>query len=63
MPYTTEEFIRDVNRRVISEATLQDRLEGLSLEDRIKGIPKEEVLKSYSLEEIEAYVQKMKAEK
>ncbi len=71
MPYTTEEFIRDVNRRVISEATLQERLEGLpkeevlknySLEDRLEGVSLEDRLQGLSLEEIETYMQKLKSQ-
>ncbi len=62
MPYTTEEFIRDVNRRVISEATLQDRLEGLPKEEVLKNFSLEDRLEGLSLKEIEAYLQKLKSQ-
>jgi hypothetical protein len=49
MPYTMEDLEREVRQRVLSELTLEQRLEGLSLEQRLQG---------YSLEEIERYLKR-----
>ncbi len=55
MPYTMEDFRRDVKKEFLQELTPEERreiLERLSPEERLKGLP---------LEEIEAYLQRCRA--
>ena len=43
MPVDREEFLRKARRRIFQEATVQERLEGLSSEQRLEGISPEQV--------------------
>lgn len=54
MPYTIEDFRREIARENLHELTAQERLAGLSTEDRLSGIPVEERLSGLTAEEIEA---------
>jgi hypothetical protein len=49
MPYTMEDFEREVEQKVLRKLTPEQRLEGLSLEQRLEGL---------SVEEIKAYLKK-----
>ena len=43
MPYTIENFKRDIARKYLRELTPQERLEGLSLKDRLVGLSSKDV--------------------
>lgn len=78
MPYTMEDFKRDVKEQLLKELTPEERLKGLPPEERLKGLPPEErlkglpaeerlkdlssdeVLKHFKIEEIEAYLDKLR---
>jgi hypothetical protein len=49
MPYTIEDFRREIARENLHELTAEERLAGLSTEDRLTGL---------STEEIEAYLKR-----
>ena len=68
MPYTWEDFEKDIKEEVLAKLTPEERLEGLPLEEllkrvspeeRLKGLPPEEFLKRLTKEEIEAYLKKL----
>ncbi len=70
MPYTMEDYERDVEERVLRKLTPEKRLEGLSLEQRLAGLSPdqllarlspEQLLSRLSREEIEKYLQNQKA--
>lgn len=67
MPYTIEDYRREVARQFIHELTPEERLEGLpakelasrlSPEERLAGLPAEERLAGLSAEQIEAYLKR-----
>jgi len=58
MPYTVDDFMRDVTLEHLDLLNPDERLRGLSSEERLKGLPSEERLKGLSPEEIEAYLRK-----
>ena len=60
MPYTMEDFKRDVKEQLLKELTPEERLKGLPPEERLKDLPSDEVLKHLKVEEIEAYLDKLK---
>lgn len=71
MPYTMEDFRREVKEKVLRELTPEERLKDLppeervkdlSPEERVKDLPAEERLKGLSVEEIERYLKKLKGE-
>jgi hypothetical protein len=51
MPYTMEDFRRDVAREYLDLLSPQERLKGLPPEERLKGLPPEERLKGLPPEE------------
>ena len=51
MPYTMQDYQRDVAKRYINEMTIEERLEGLA---------PEEILKRFSVEEVQAYLDKLR---
>jgi hypothetical protein len=51
MPYTMEDFKREVAQDVLKKLTPAQRLKGLSVEERLEGL---------SAEEIETYLKKHK---
>lgn len=68
MPYTMEDFHRDFLREHIHELPPEERLKGLPPEERLKGLPPEErlkglppdeLLKRLTIEEIQAYLEKL----
>jgi hypothetical protein len=61
MPYTMEEFEREVAEKVLKKLTPQQRLKGLSPEDRLEGLSPEELLSHLTVAEIESYLKKQKA--
>lgn len=61
MPYTTEDFEREVEQKVLKKLTPQQRLQGLSLEQRMQGLPPEALLAHIPLSEIEEYVRMQKS--
>jgi len=64
MPYTMEDYERDVEERVLRMLTPEKRLQGLTPEQRLQGIPPEQRLQGLTptqLDEIERYLQQQKA--
>ncbi len=68
MPYTVEDYKKDLKERVLAMLTPEELLESLSLEEllkrlppeeRLKGLPPEERLKGLTREQIEAYLKKL----
>ncbi|MBI4749334.1 MAG: hypothetical protein HY774_12655 [Acidobacteria bacterium] len=68
MPYTLEEFKKDARADLLSELTLEERLEGVPSEELLKYIPPEallkhvapeERLKGLTIQEIQAYLEKL----
>jgi len=51
MPYTIEQFKKDVVLDYLDELPPEDRLKGLTVEERLKGLPAEERLKGLPAEE------------
>jgi hypothetical protein len=64
MPYTMEDFEREVGQKVLKKLTPEQRLEGLSPEELVKGLSPEQLqqlLSHLPLADIETYLQKQKA--
>jgi len=70
MPYTVEDFMRDVTLdhldllqadERLRGLSSDDRLRGLSSDDRLRGLSSDERLKGLSPEEIEAYLRKRRS--
>lgn len=70
MPYTMEDFERDVEDRILRKLTPEQRLKGLSPEQlrerlspeqRLEGLSPDQLLEHLSLTEIEAYLKRKKA--
>jgi len=68
MPYTIEDFRREIAREHIQELTPEERLAGLlageivkrlSAKERLAGLSAVEVLKRFSTEQIEAYLKRL----
>ena len=62
MPYTMEDFRREVALENLDQLTPEERLGGLTLEQRLSGATPKEILKHLSEDEIKAYLAKMKKE-
>ncbi|NUO79037.1 hypothetical protein HUU05_03095 [candidate division KSB1 bacterium] len=69
MPYTWDDYYRDITREhldwlpkeeLLAKLSVEDRLKGLPVEDRLKGLPVEDFLKSLPPEKIEAYLNKVR---
>jgi hypothetical protein len=60
MPYTMEDYERDVEERVLRKLTPEKLLAQLSLEQRLEGLSAEQLLSRVPREEIEKYLQKQK---
>jgi len=52
MPYTWDDFERDIKEEVLAKLTPEERLDGLPLEELLKHVPPKERLKGFSLEEL-----------
>jgi hypothetical protein len=52
MPYTWDDFDRDLKEEVLAELTPKELLDRLSLEDLLKRLPPEELLDRLSLEDL-----------
>ncbi len=52
MPYTMQDYRRDVAKSYINQLTIEERLEGLDSEEILKRFSAEEVLKQFSAEEV-----------
>ncbi len=63
MPYTWDDYYRDITKDHLHWLTIEERLKGLPAEERLKGLPIEERLKGLSAKEIEAYFKKFRARK
>ena len=55
MPYTMEDFEREVAQKVLKKLTPEQRLEGLSPEERVEGLSPEQ------LQQLLSHLQKQKA--
>lgn len=62
MPYTMEDYEREVEQRVLRKLTPEQRLQGLSPEQRLEGLSPEQLLEHLSLTEIEAFLKRKKAQ-
>lgn len=51
MPYTIEDYKRDLKEETLSWLTLEERLKGLTSEERLRGVPAEERLRGLQPEE------------
>jgi hypothetical protein len=75
MPYTMEDYKREVKERILKELTVEERLEvvqalpvdkvikAVPLDEVIKAVPPEKRLQGLSDEEIEALFQKFQERK
>lgn len=63
MPYTWDDYYRQVTREHLDWLSKDELLAKLSVEDRLKGLPVEELLKRLSPEDIEAHLNKLRPEK
>ena len=73
MPYTWEDFRRDIVREYLDRLPPEERVKGLPPEERVKGLPPEERVKGLSpeervkglspeeIEEIREYLEKLKS--
>jgi len=60
MPYTWDDYYRQVTHEHLHWLTPEERLEGLPAKERLKGLPVEERLKGLPPKEIEAYLKKLR---
>jgi hypothetical protein len=51
MPYTLEDYRRDIKERALKMMTPEERLRGLPPEERLRGLPAEEIFRRFSPEE------------
>ncbi len=58
MPYTVDDFMRDVTLEHLKLLPPEERLRGLPPEERLRGLPPEERLRGLSNEEIEEYLRR-----
>ncbi len=63
MPYTWDDYYRDVTREHLDWLPKEELLAKLSVEDRLKGLSVEDFLKRLPPEDIEAYLNKLRPEK
>ncbi len=63
MPYTVEDFKREVKEELLASMTPEERLQGLPPEARLQGLPPEALLKRLNRKQIEAYLKKLSARK
>lgn len=63
MPYTWDDYYRDVTREHLDWLPKEELLAKLSVEDRLKGLPPEELLNRLPSDAIEAYLNKARPEK
>jgi hypothetical protein len=61
MPYTVEDFMRDVTLEHLDLLKADERLRGLTSDERLRGLTSDERLKGLSPEEIEAYLRKRRS--
>ena len=68
MPYTVEDYLRDVARRYVDQLPPEERLKGLSIDEVLRRFPTDEILgrfptdqrlKGLSSEEVRAYLEKL----
>jgi len=60
MPYTVEDYRKELERNVLRSLTPERRLEGLSTEERLRGVPVEDRFRGLSEKEIEACLKKLR---
>ena len=63
MPYTWNDYYRQITHEHLNWLTPEERLKGLPAEERLKGLPVEAFLKNMSAKEIEAYLKKLRLKK
>jgi len=52
MPYTMEDYQRDVARRYLDQMSMEERLKGLSIDDILRRFPADDILQRFSADEI-----------
>ena len=57
MPYTMEDFRRDIAREYVDQLPPEERLKGLSIDKILRRFPADERLKGLSPEEVRAYLE------
>ncbi|HPM83165.1 MAG TPA: hypothetical protein PLF81_20830 [Candidatus Anammoximicrobium sp.] len=62
MPYTMQDFMRDVTLEHLDLLRPDERLKGLSIDERLRGLSGEDLLKGLSSDEIEAYLRKRRGD-
>jgi hypothetical protein len=60
MPYTIEDYKREVARELLKEMSPRERLEGLSLRERLEGLSPRDLLQILPPEEIQAYLDEVR---
>ena len=60
MPYTMQDFRREVAKRYLPQLSIEERLEGLAPEEILKRFPAEDILKQLPVEEVQAYLDKLR---
>jgi len=61
MPYTVEDFKREVREEVLASMTPEERLQGLPPEELLKRLPPQERLKGLTRKQIEDYLKTLSA--
>jgi hypothetical protein len=59
MPYTVEDFKKDLKKELLALLTPEELLEIPAMDELLKRLPPEELLKRLTREEIEAYLKKL----
>jgi hypothetical protein len=57
MPYTIEDYQREVAQELLEKMSPRERLQGLSLRERLEGFSPREILEGLSPEEIQTYLE------
>ncbi len=60
MPYTMDDFTKDFTKEHLHLLPPKERLEGLPVNERLEGLSSETIFNQFSVEEITAYLEKLK---
>ena len=63
MPYTMEDYRRDVAREHLHELTPEERLAGLSAKEIVECLSPEEILSGLPIDQVKAYLNHLLANK